>query len=108
MVGGPAVVVGRDMRESSVPLSAAFAEGVTGQGVDVVDMGLASTDMLYFASGSLGLPGAQFTASHNPAKYNGIKLCYAGAKPVGQDTGLTEIRERVEAGVAPADRPRGT
>ncbi|MFL6139043.1 MAG: phosphomannomutase/phosphoglucomutase [Frankiaceae bacterium] len=117
MVGGPAVVVGHDMRESSGPLSAAFAEGVTGQGIDVVDMGLASTDMLYFASGSLDLPGAQFTASHNPARYNGIKLCYAGARPVGQDTGLAEIRERVEAGddparsvagIAASGRPRGT
>ena len=107
MVGGPAIVVGHDMRESSGPLSAAFADGVTSQGVDVVDMGLASTDMLYFASGSLDMPGAQFTASHNPARYNGIKLCYAGARPVGQDTGLAELRERVEAGVAPADGPKG-
>src|ERR687885_366930 len=96
MVGGPAVVVGRDMRESSGPLSAAFADGVTGQGLDVVDMGLASTDMLYFASGSLQLPGAQFTASHNPAQYNGIKMCRAGAAPIGQDSGLVEIRRWAE------------
>ena len=71
------------MRASSGPLSAAFAEGATAQGADVVEAGLASTDMLYFASGSLDMPGAMFTASHNPAKYNGIKLCRAGAAPVG-------------------------
>ncbi|ALE72319.1 phosphomannomutase [Pseudonocardia sp. EC080610-09] len=88
-----AVVVGRDMRDSSPALAAAFADGVTGQGLDVVDIGLASTDMLYFASGSLGLPGAMFTASHNPARYNGIKLCRAGAVPIGQDSGLATIRD---------------
>ncbi|GAA1402209.1 phosphomannomutase/phosphoglucomutase [Pseudonocardia kongjuensis] len=88
-----AVVVGRDMRDSSPALAAAFADGVTGQGLDVVDIGLASTDMLYFASGSLDLPGAMFTASHNPARYNGIKLCRAGAVPIGQDSGLTTIRD---------------
>ena len=91
--------VGYDMRDSSPALAAAFAEGVTGQGLDVVYIGLASTDMLYFASGTLGLPGAMFTASHNPARYNGIKLCRAGATPIGQDTGLAAIREAVEAGV---------
>jgi phosphomannomutase len=95
----PAVVIGHDMRDSSPSLSAAFAEGVTSQGIDVVTIGLASTDQLYFASGSLNLPGAMFTASHNPAKYNGIKLCRAGAAPVGQDTGLAEIRDTVEQGV---------
>lgn len=88
-----AVVVGRDMRDSSPALAAAFADGVTGQGLDVVDIGLASTDMLYYASGSLALPGAMFTASHNPAAYNGIKLCRAGAVPVGQDSGLATIRD---------------
>ena len=77
-----AVVVGHDMRDSSPGLAAAFADGVTGQGLDVVHIGLASTDQLYFASGRLGLPGAMFTASHNPARYNGIKLCRAGATPV--------------------------
>ncbi|NWJ73810.1 phosphomannomutase/phosphoglucomutase [Pseudonocardia sp. ICBG1122] len=91
-----AVVVGRDMRDSSPALAAAFADGVTGQGLDVVDIGLASTDMLYYASGTLDLPGAMFTASHNPAAYNGIKLCRAGAVPVGQDSGLATIRD--EAG----------
>jgi phosphomannomutase len=94
-----AVTIGHDMRDSSPSLAAAFAEGVTGQGLDVVSIGLASTDMLYFASGTLGLPGAMFTASHNPAQYNGIKLCRAGATPIGQDTGLAAIRAAVEAGV---------
>jgi phosphomannomutase len=102
-----AVVVGHDMRDSSPDLAAAFADGVTGQGLDVVSIGLASTDMLYFASGTLGLPGAMFTASHNPARYNGIKLCRAGATPIGQDTGLTAIRAAVEAGV-PAGPGGGT
>ncbi|GLW95347.1 phosphomannomutase/phosphoglucomutase [Actinokineospora globicatena] len=98
LVGGPAVVIGYDMRDSSPGLADAFGDGVTSTGVDVVNIGLASTDMLYFASGSLQLPGAMFTASHNPAKYNGIKLCRAGAAPVGQDSGLTEIQADVEAG----------
>ncbi|MBB5955162.1 phosphomannomutase [Saccharothrix tamanrassetensis] len=102
LVGGPAVVIGHDMRDSSPGLAAAFADGVTRQGVDVISIGLASTDMLYFASGKLNLPGAMFTASHNPAKYNGIKLCRAGAAPVGQDSGLAQIRADVEAGVADA------
>jgi phosphomannomutase len=104
----PSVVIGHDMRESSPALAAAFAEGVTAQGLDVVSIGLASTDQLYFASGSLNLPGAMFTASHNPAKYNGIKLCRAGAAPVGQDTGLAEIRDTVEQGVPAADVAPGT
>ncbi|MFC7341484.1 phosphomannomutase/phosphoglucomutase [Saccharopolyspora griseoalba] len=99
LVGGPAVVIGHDMRDSSPGLAEAFAEGVTGQGVDVINIGLASTDMLYFASGKLELPGAMFTASHNPAQYNGIKLCRAGAAPVGQDSGLSEIQELVAHGV---------
>ena len=103
-----AVVVGHDMRESSPALVEAFADGVTGQGLDVVNIGLASTDMLYFASGRLDLPGAMFTASHNPARYNGIKLCRAGASPVGQDSGLADIRAMVEHGVPPHDGPRGT
>ncbi|GLY34946.1 phosphomannomutase/phosphoglucomutase [Amycolatopsis sp. NBRC 101858] len=104
----PAVVIGHDMRDSSPGLAAAFAEGVTSQGLDVVSIGLASTDQLYFASGSLNLPGAMFTASHNPAKYNGIKMCRAGASPVGQDTGLAEIRDTVEQGVPGFEGQRGT
>jgi phosphomannomutase len=90
------IVTAYDMRESSVPLSRAFAEGAMSQGVSVVEAGLGSTDMLYFAAGHLGLPGAMFTASHNPAKYNGIKLCRAGATPIGQETGLRAIREEAE------------
>ena len=99
-----AVVVGYDMRDSSPTLAAAFAEGVTAQGADVLEAGLGSTDLLYFASGSLDLPGAMFTASHNPARYNGIKLCRAGAAPVGQDTGLREIRALAEQDLEPAGR----
>jgi phosphomannomutase len=89
----PALAVGRDCRLSSPSLVAAFTEGVTDRGVDVVDIGLATTDMLYFASGRLDMPGAMFTASHNPPQYNGIKLCRAGAAPVGADSGLDEVRD---------------
>ncbi|MFD8721466.1 phosphomannomutase/phosphoglucomutase [Streptomyces sp. NPDC059629] len=91
-----AIVVGHDMRPSSPGLSRAFARGAAARGVDVTEIGLCSTDQLYYASGALGLPGAMFTASHNPAQYNGIKMCRAGAAPVGQDTGLSEIRELAE------------
>jgi phosphomannomutase len=110
LIGGGAtqVVIGHDMRASSPALAAAFAEGVMAQGLDVVHIGLASTDQLYFASGLRDCPGAMFTASHNPAAYNGIKLCRAGAKPVGKDTGLTEISADIIAGVPPFDGPRGT
>ncbi|MGY2076821.1 phosphomannomutase/phosphoglucomutase [Blastococcus sp. SYSU DS0828] len=94
--GATAVVTAHDMRETSVPLSRAFAEGVIGRGVDVVEAGLGSTDLLYFAAGSLDVPGAMFTASHNPAQYNGIKMCRAGAAPIGQDSGLVTIREWAE------------
>jgi phosphomannomutase len=90
------VLVARDMRPSGIELSAAFAEGVRGQGLDVVDVGLASTDLLYFASGTLGAPGAMFTASHNPAQYNGIKMCLSGAKPIGEESGLREIKAMAE------------
>ncbi|BBX26824.1 phosphomannomutase/phosphoglucomutase [Mycolicibacterium alvei] len=106
--GAAQVVIGYDMRESSPSLSAAFADGVTAQGLDVVRIGLASTDQLYFASGLLDCPGAMFTASHNPAAYNGIKLCRAGAKPVGKDTGLTVIADEVIAGVPAYDGAAGT
>ncbi|MFE9412514.1 phosphomannomutase/phosphoglucomutase [Streptomyces sp. NPDC006704] len=91
-----AIVVGHDMRPSSPGLSAAFARGAAMLGADVTLIGLCSTDQLYYASGALDLPGAMFTASHNPAKYNGIKMCRKGAAPVGQDTGLAEIRALVE------------
>nr|WP_221462918.1 phosphomannomutase/phosphoglucomutase [Streptomyces olivoverticillatus] len=96
VTGARAIVVGHDMRPSSPGLSGAFARGAAARGVDVTEIGLCSTDQLYFASGQLGLPGAMFTASHNPAQYNGIKMCRAGAAPVGQDTGLGEIRALVE------------
>ena len=97
--GAARIVVGRDMRPSSEPLAAAFTEGVALTGADVVDVGLASTDLVYFASGRLDAPGAMFTASHNPAQYNGVKLCRAGAAPVGQDTGLGAIKAAVASGV---------
>ncbi|WP_129308809.1 phosphomannomutase/phosphoglucomutase [Streptomyces sp. L2] len=96
VTGAAAIVVGHDMRPSSPGLTRAFARGAAERGVDVTEIGLCSTDQLYYASGALNLPGAMFTASHNPARYNGIKMCRAGAAPVGQDTGLAEIRELVE------------
>lgn len=102
------IVIGHDMRASSPGLAAAFAEGVLAQGLDVVHIGLASTDQLYFASGRLDCPGAMFTASHNPARYNGIKLCRAKARPVGQETGLAAIAAEVIAGVPDHDGPPGT
>jgi phosphomannomutase len=89
--GARCVLIARDMRPTGPALADAFAEGVMEQGVDVVDLGLASTDLLYFAAGSLELPGAMFTASHNPAQYNGVKFCQAGARAVGIDSGLAEI-----------------
>ncbi len=110
--GTTTVVTAHDMRHSSVPLSRAFAEGVLSRGVDVVEAGLGSTDLLYFAAGTLDVPGAMFTASHNPAAYNGIKLCLAGARPVGQDSGLAQLRadaERyLEQGLPPYDGKPGT
>ncbi|MEV5650420.1 phosphomannomutase/phosphoglucomutase [Nocardia sp. NPDC052254] len=102
------IVIGHDMRESSPELATAFAEGVLDQGLDVVHIGLASTDQLYFASGHLRCPGAMFTASHNPARYNGIKLCKANALPVGQDTGLATIASELIEGVPAGPGPRGT
>jgi phosphomannomutase len=103
------LLVGRDMRASSPAFARAFVEGASSQGADVVDIGLASTDLVYFASGRLGLPAAMFTASHNPPDYNGIKLCLAGARPVGEETGLGEIKalaaSYASGGLAPARRP---
>ncbi|MEV8088278.1 phosphomannomutase/phosphoglucomutase [Streptomyces nigra] len=96
VTGASAIVIGHDMRPSSPGLSGAFARGAARLGVDVTEIGLCSTDQLYYASGALDLPGAMFTASHNPAQYNGIKMCRAGAAPVGQDTGLADIRALVE------------
>jgi phosphomannomutase len=94
--GAPEILVARDMRETGVELSAAFSDGVRAEGVDVTDLGLASTDFLYFASGYLDAPGAMFTASHNPAQYNGLKLCLSGARPIGRDTGLADIAAEAE------------
>jgi phosphomannomutase len=103
-VKAPMVIVGRDMRLTGEELCAAFADGVTSRGLNVIDVGLASTDLIYFAAGSLDAPGAMFTASHNPAEYNGIKFCLSGARPVGIDTGLATIRDAAKAvmnGVGP-------
>ena len=102
------IVVGEDMRPSSPLLADAFSDGVSSQGMDVIRIGLASTDMLYFASGKLNLPGIMFTASHNPAKYNGMKLCKSGARPIGQETGLVKIRQLIEQGVPISNRPVGS
>jgi phosphomannomutase len=102
------IVVGEDMRPSSPPLADAFTDGATSQGMDVVRLGLTSTDMLYFASGKLNLPGVMFTASHNPAKYNGMKLCKSGARPIGQESGLAKIRELIQEGVPISNRPVGS
>ena len=105
-VKAPLVLVGRDMRVTGESLAESFSRGVISRGVNVVNLGLASTDLVYFAAGSLDAPGAMFTASHNPAEYNGIKFCLSGARPVGIDTGLATIRDaakEVLAGRGPAD-----
>lgn len=101
------VVIGEDMRPSSPELADAFSAGVTSQGMDVIRIGFASTDMLYFAAGKLNLPGAMFTASHNPAEYNGIKLCLSGARPIGKESGLLTIEKFVRDGVPVSMRPVG-
>ena len=108
LTGARSVVTVHDMRTSSAPLAEAFGRGAAAQGADVIEGGLGSTDMLYYASGALGMPGAMITASHNPAKYNGIKLCREGARPVGADTGLTELRDMAAAGVPRTGGPAGT
>src|SRR5215203_5937296 len=96
-----ALVVGRDMRISGPRMAGAFIDGVLSRGVDVIDIGLSSTDQLWFGSGWLELPGAMFTASHNPAEYNGIKFCLAGAKPVGADSGLEQVKALAKADLPP-------
>ena len=101
------VIIGEDMRLSSPELAEAFSAGVTSNGTDVIRIGLASTDLLYFAAGSKNLPGAMFTASHNPAAYNGIKLCLSGARPIGKETGLQTIEKFVRQGMPVAMRPAG-
>ena len=102
------IVLGRDMRESGVELAGAFADGINAEGLNVVDLGLVSTDMLYFASGHLNVPGAVFTASHNPAGYNGIKLCLSAARPVGADSGLAEMQADLSAGPQAGGGATGT
>jgi phosphomannomutase len=101
------VIIGEDMRPSSPELAEAFSAGVTSNGTNVIRIGLASTDLLYFAAGSMNLPGAMFTASHNPAAYNGIKLCFSGARPIGKETGLQTIEKFVRQGMPVAMRPVG-
>jgi phosphomannomutase len=108
LTGAPSIAVMHDMRTSSPLLAEAFGRGASAQGADVIAGGLGSTDMLYYASGSLGIPGAMITASHNPPKYNGIKLCRSGAKPVGEDTGLADLRAAAEHGVPARQGPDGT
>lgn len=108
VTGASRLVVGHDMRPSSPDLAGAFADGATSAGAHVVLIGLASTDQLYFASGHLGLPGAMFTASHNPAQYNGIKMCRVNAQPIGMETGLAEIRDDVAAGLEPTSSTTGS
>ncbi len=101
------VVIGEDMRPSSPDFADAFSAGLTSQGMDVIRIGLASTDMLYFAAGKLNYPGAMFTASHNPAEYNGIKLCLSGARPIGKESGLLSIERFVHEGSPLATRGIG-
>ena len=108
LTGAPVVVTVHDMRTSSVPLAEAFGRGAASRGADVISAGLGSTDMLYYASGSLDVPGAMITASHNPAKYNGIKLCRAGARPVGSATGLAELAEMASRGLPAPDGSPGS
>jgi phosphomannomutase len=108
LTGAASVVTAHDMRTSSPPLAEAFGRGASAQGADVIAAGLGSTDLLYYASGSLGLPGAMVTASHNPSRYNGIKLCRAGARPVGAESGLNELRDAAAQGVPPHPGAPGT
>jgi phosphomannomutase len=103
----PRILVGHDMRPSGHALVAAFCDGIRSEGTDVTLLGLVSTDLVYYAAGRFDAPGAMFTASHNPAQYNGIKLCLAGARPVGVDTGLAEIQAIAEAVHAGTDQPAG-
>jgi phosphomannomutase len=108
LTGASRIATAYDMRTSSAPLAEAFGRGAGAQGADVIAAGLGSTDLLYYASGSLDVPGAMVTASHNPSKYNGIKLCRAGARPVGADSGLEELRDTAAQGVPSHGGPHGT
>ena len=106
LTGAESLAIGRDMRPSSLPMADALAAGATSQGADVVRVGLCSTDMLYFVSGALDVAGVMLTASHNPARYNGLKLCRAGAVPVGEDSGLQDVKRMVAEGEPGADASR--
>ena len=105
LTGAATILTVHDMRTSSGPLAEAFGRGAASQGADVLAAGLGSTDMLYYGSGDLGVPGAVVTASHNPPQYNGIKLCRAGARPVGIETGLREIQDLAKRSLVPASAP---
>ena len=107
LLGADLVAIGRDCRETSRPFSASLARGVTDAGADVIDLGEVPTDAVYYYSGANDIPGAMITASHNPANYNGLKLCRSGAAPIGEETGLAEIRQAVESGTAPRSDRRG-
>jgi phosphomannomutase len=107
VTGAKQMVTLHDMRTSSAPLADALGRGAASQGADVISGGLGSTDMVYYASGVLDIPGAMITASHNPARYNGIKLCRAGARPVGIETGLADIKKLVQDGIPAYDGPQG-
>ena len=108
VTGAKQMVTLHDMRTSSAPLADALGRGAASQGADVISGGLGSTDMVYYASGALDIPGAMITASHNPARYNGIKLCRAGARPVGIETGLADIKKLIQDGIPAYDGPQGT
>ncbi|HEY6531669.1 MAG TPA: phosphomannomutase/phosphoglucomutase, partial [Acidimicrobiales bacterium] len=103
--GAASILIAHDMRPSGPEFADAFARGATAQGVDVVHLGLLSTDALFFSAGHFDAPGAMLTASHNPAQYNGAKLCLAGARPVGEDTGLSRIKADTAAGLDPVATP---
>jgi len=103
--GASSVLLAHDMRPSGPAFADAFARGATAQGLDVIMLGLASTDLLFFAAGRFDMPGAMLTASHNPAQYNGAKLCLSGARPIGADTGLTQIRDMTVSGLPTVATP---
>jgi len=102
--GASSILIAHDMRPTGPEFAESFARGAIGQGVDVVHLGLASTDLLFFAAGRFDMPGAMLTASHNPAQYNGVKLCLAGAKPIGAETGLFDIRDMTVNGLNPVEK----
>jgi phosphomannomutase len=107
-LSGSRVVVGRDMRLSGETLEGAFIQGVTEAGADVLDIGLVSTDALYFAVGHLGEPGGTMvTASHNPKEYNGLKLCRENAIALSGEHGISQIRDLITSGELPGPSAEG-